>query len=281
VTEAERTARREMARFSQIIHREGFVAATDGNLSIRLDDRRILITPSGIRKEEMTPEAAVVIDYDGNVVSGQGRASSEKKIHLKAYEERRDVMAVIHAHPVYSIALTVAGVPIDTCLLPETVVTLGAVPVAPYATPSTDELPQSIEPFVRDSDVVMLARHGSLTMGKDLGTATKLLEKLEQAAQISYYATLLGGATRFSTPELERLQGLRGFYGVETQQLACSLNQSSAGDVESKRTGQGECAACESADSAMANLNLTDQQVASLVDVIAGQITARLQAGDL
>jgi L-fuculose-phosphate aldolase len=280
----EREARQDMATYSQIIHREGFVAATDGNLSVRLDDRRILITPSGIRKEDMTPEAPVIVDYDGNVLSGQGSASSEKKIHLKAYLERPDVHAVIHAHPVYSIALTVAGMMIDTCLLPETVVTLGAVPVAPYATPSTEELPDSIEPYVKESDVVMLSRHGSLTMGKDLGTATKLLEKLEQAAQITYLALTLGGVERFSTAELERLQGLRGFYGVSTQQLACSVNQPGPGGVESAQTAapagaasSAEPCGCDTPDST--NLDMTEEQVAKLVDLIAGQVTEKIRQG--
>lgn len=237
-------ARQDMVRISHAVHRAGLVTATDGNLSIRLDEQRILITPSSLRKEEMTLEAPVVIDYDGNMI-GAGRASSERKIHLKAYHERPEVNAVIHAHPIYSIALTVAGKTVDTCLLPEIVVSLGSVPVAPYATPSTDDLPWSMDGYVQQSDVIMLERHGSLTVGKDLDTAYKLLEKLEQSAQICFYANLLGGAVPFSIDELERLQGLRDFYGADTAQLVCALERRPVGGVSSVRKEVSTAASSE------------------------------------
>lgn len=227
-------ARQEIAKYSHKIHQQGLVTATDGNLSIRLDDRRILITPTGIRKEDVTPEDPVIMDYDGNVIGGNRGASSERKIHLKALIERPDINACIHAHPSYAIALTVAQAPFDTCLLPETVVRLGAVPVAPYATPSTDDLPASIAPFVGEADAIMMERHGSLTMGVTLTDAFELLEKLEQAARISFYAMLLGGPAPFPQKELERLRGLRDFYGVKTRQLSCSIGAGANGGAASE-----------------------------------------------
>ena len=282
MTNSELNARAEMVKYSHLVHRERLVTATDGNLSIRLDDKRILITPSSLRKEDMTLEAPVVIDYGGEVISGDRRASSEKKIHLKVYQERDDVHAVIHAHPTYSIALTVAGAPLDTCLLPEIVVSLGAVPVAPYATPSTEDLPASIEPFVKRSDVIMLERHGSLTMGKDLGTAFKLLEKLEQAAQISYLAMAIGGPVQFPPEELERLRGLRDFYGIKTQQVACSL--SPTGQCANALRAAESTAGAESTSNSKASANAPggDSGVASLsgedIERLIAAITERVAA---
>lgn len=263
---SELAARHDMVKYSRLVHREHLVTATDGNLSVRLDDHRILITPSSLRKEDMTLDDPVVIDFDGNVLEGDRRASSEQKIHIKTYREREDVRAVIHAHPTYAIALTVAGADLNTCLLPEIVVSLGAVPVAPYATPSTDDLPASIEPFVKQSDVVMLERHGSLTMGSDLSAAFKLLEKLEQAAHISYLTLAVGGPVRFQQSELERLRGLREFYGIKTQQIACNVN------------GPGTCSTngASSAVGSSSDRQLSDEQMRLLIDTITDRVVAEL-----
>jgi len=160
----------------------------------------------------------------------------------------------------------VAGADLNTCLLPEIVVSLGAVPVAPYATPSTDDLPLSLEPFVRQSDVVMLARHGSLTMGSDLSTAFKLLEKLEQAAHISYLAMAIGGAVEFPAGELERLRGLRDFYGIRTHQIACSANA----------TGKCPYDVAGTKDNLPADHQMSDEETRRLIDVIAERVVAEL-----
>jgi L-fuculose-phosphate aldolase len=128
---------------------------------------------------------------------------------------RPDVNAVIHAHPPICIAYTVAGIPIDTFLLPEVVVTLGSLPTSPYATPTTREVPDSIRDYIQHSDAVMLARHGAVTVGGTLGDAFKILEKMEASARIGLYARLLGGAVPFSPEETAKLLGLRPGWGVE------------------------------------------------------------------
>lgn len=214
-------ARKQITRYSHKVHAAGLVSATDGNLSIRLDENHILITPSSLRKEDMYDEAPIIIDMDGELVSGERRPSTERKVHLEAYRQRPDIRAVIHAHPPKAIAFTIANRPLETCTLPEVVVTLGDVPVAPYATPSTERLPQSMSDLIRHSDALMLARHGSVTVGKDLEDAFKKLEKLEHNAEILIYATILGGPTPFSPDELAELQGLRDFYGVKTHAVSC------------------------------------------------------------
>jgi L-fuculose-phosphate aldolase len=215
-------ARKDIVYYSHKTHAAGLVTATDGNLSVRLDDQHVLITPSGLRKEDMHIDAPIVIDMEGNLVAGDRKPSTEYKVHLEAYQQRPDVKAVIHAHPPKAIAFTIAGAPLDTCMLPEVVVTMGDVPIAPYAAPSTDALPESMRDLIAKSDALMLARHGSVTVGPCLSEAFKRLEKLEHNAEIMIYARMLGGAQPFSENQLQELQGLRGFYGINTQQIACA-----------------------------------------------------------
>ena len=215
-------ARRQIVYYSHKVHAGGYVSATDGNLSVRLDEEHVLITPSSLRKEDMTVDAPLVINLDGEPVADTRRPSTEHKVHLEAYRQRPDVQAVIHAHPPKAIAFTIANAPLDTCVLPEVVVTLGEVPVAPYAAPSTEALPESMRELIRGSDALMLARHGSVTVGGDLSDAFKKLEKLEHNAEILIWARILGGATPFSGEQLSELQGLRDFYGIRTRQVACA-----------------------------------------------------------
>ncbi|MEW5818143.1 MAG: class II aldolase/adducin family protein [Spirochaetota bacterium] len=214
-------ARKEIVKYSHKVQEYGFVSATDGNLSIKLDERRVLITPSGIPKGEMTLDAPIIVDMEGNKLEGAGKPSSEGKMHLEVYRLRNDVKAVIHAHPPKCIAFTIAGFPLDTCLLPEVVVTIGAIPTSKYATPTTEEVPASIREYIQKNDAVMLARHGSLTIGKDLNTAFKILEKMEHTATIAMYARMLGGPIPFTDEELKKLYALRKAWGVEKELMPC------------------------------------------------------------
>ena len=214
--------REEIVYWSRKVQEYGYVSATDGNLSMRLDENRVIITPSGVPKGEVTLDAPIIMDMDGTMLEGDGKPSSEGKLHLEVYRLRPDVDAVIHAHPPKCIAFTVAGIPIDTCLLPEVVVTLGAIPTSRYATPTTDEVPESIRPHIAKSDAVMLARHGSLTVGKSLKDAFKILEKMEHCATIAMYAKILGGPVPFTEEELKKLYDLRPSWGVRTEPLSCT-----------------------------------------------------------
>lgn len=232
-------ARKQIVYYSKKVHAGGYVSATDGNLSVRLDADHVLITPSSLRKEDMYIEAPIVIDMNGEPVSDTRRPSTEHKVHLEAYRQRPDVMAVIHAHPPKAIAFTIAEAPLDTCVLPEVVVTLGDVPVAPYAAPSTDALPASMSELIRHSDALMLARHGSVTVGTDLSDAFKKLEKLEHNAEILIWSRVLGGATPFSGPQLDELRGLRDFYGIRTRQVACAWQPKAAGGAGARPEPSG------------------------------------------
>ncbi len=217
-------ARKDIVYYSHKTQAHGFVSATDGNLSIRLDDDHVLITPSSLRKEDMTIDDPIVINMKGELVAGTKKPSTEYKVHLEAYKQRPDVRAVIHAHPPRVIAFSITNTPFNTCILPEVVVNLGNVPIAPYATPSSDELPASMSDLIRESDSVILARHGSVTVGITMDEAFKKLEKLEHNAEILIWAHLLGGPTSFSDNQLADLNNLRSFYGVKSKSLSCSIS---------------------------------------------------------
>lgn len=289
-------ARRQIVTYSHKTQAHGLVSATDGNLSVRIGEDRIVITPSSLRKEEMTIDDPIVIDMAGELVAGDRRPSTERKVHLEAYRRRPDIRAVIHAHPPKAIAFTIAEAPLDTCVLPEVVVTLGSVPIAPYATPSTEDLPASMSDLIARSDVVMLARHGSVTVGSDLSDAFKKLEKLEHNAEILIYSRILGGAKPFADSDIERLQGLRDFYGIRNTSIACATGagrpeaQGSAspsaipasawGPVEAptwRGAATGCAAAPGSAHVADGTWTPSEAQMNELVDEIVRRVAARLR----
>ncbi len=214
----ELTLREEVIEVCRRLAAAGLVAATDGNVSCRLDERRILVTPSGVPKGDLRPLDLMVTDMDGRTLSGRGRPSSELKMHRLVYQRRGDVRAVVHAHPPLLTALTLAGEPFPAGALPEVWLGMGTVPTAPYATPSTDEVPRSIEPFVDSAQAVLLERHGSLTLGKSLMEAYLRLEKLEQAARTFILAHLLRGRPVDPLPgaALARLEEVFGRQVLET-----------------------------------------------------------------
>jgi L-fuculose-phosphate aldolase len=181
----------ELITVCRALERKGLIAATDGNVSCRLGNDRLLVTPSGKAKGELNPIDLLVTDLDGVRVSGFGRPSTEMRMHLLIYSRRPDVMAVVHAHPPLLTALTLAGIAFAADALPEVWLSIGAVPTAPYATPSTLEVPDSIAPFVEAHEAILLERHGSITMGRSLSEAFLRLEKLEHAAHTLYFARQL------------------------------------------------------------------------------------------
>jgi len=175
----------------------GLISATDGNFSVRLDARRILITPRGRNKGRLRPEDMVVMDIEGRVVrAGRGGAgpSSEWPMHLEAYRQRPDIAAVLHAHPPFAVALTVAGVPFPSEILPEIVMTVGEVPTARLAVPSSEDDARAIREWIRDHDAVLLPHHGVVTVGRTLEEAWEILERVEYAAKVYLLSRVLGDA---------------------------------------------------------------------------------------
>lgn len=195
---------------------KGWVAANDGNVSAKLPDGTFLTTPTGMSKSFITPEKLVHIDQDGSIIEAEPglRPSSEIKLHMRCYQERKDVGSVLHAHPPVATGYAVANKPLDEYSMIETVLTLGSVPVTPYATPSTYEVPEAIAPYLGEHDAVLLQNHGALTVGADVITAYYRMETLELFAQISLNAHLLGGAKELSRENIERLISMREGYGM-------------------------------------------------------------------
>lgn len=194
----------------------GWVAANDGNVSVKLGNGTFLATPTGISKSFITPEKLVLINESGEVLEGlEGyRPSSEIKMHLRCYKEREDVGAVVHAHPPTATGFAVAHVDMDRYTMIETVIAIGSVPVTPYGTPSTDEVPDAIAPYLPEHDVLLLANHGALSVGADLTTAYYRMETLELYAKISLTAHLLGGEKEIDRDNIDRLISMRKNYGV-------------------------------------------------------------------
>jgi L-fuculose-phosphate aldolase len=201
----------------------GYVASNDGNISVRLGADRLLMTPANVSKGFMTPDMMVVTDLEGTLISGApGRKpSSEILMHLVAYRERPDVNAVVHAHPPLSTGFAVAGIPLDRAVLAEVVTTLGAIPIAAYGTPSTSELASTVAPYVRAHDGLLLANHGALALGADLFAAYYKMETIEHFARISLVARMLGREHLLSREEVDRLQALRGRYGIAAPAPIC------------------------------------------------------------
>ncbi|KJU71128.1 class II aldolase/adducin family protein [Clostridium baratii] len=194
----------------------GWVAANDGNVTVKLEDGTFLATPTGISKSFITPEKLVHIDENGEVLDGPegAKPSSEIKMHLRCYKEREDVRAVVHAHPPTATGFAVAHLDLDRYTMIETVIAIGSIPITPYGTPSTYEVPDSIAPYLQEHDVLLLENHGALTVGADLITAYYRMETLELYAKISLTAHLLGGEKEISRKNIDRLIGMRKDYGV-------------------------------------------------------------------
>ncbi len=195
---------------------QGWVAANDGNVTVKLDEDTFLATPTGISKSFMEPDKLVKINGKGKILEAlEGyRPSSEIKMHLRCYQERADVGAVVHAHPPTATGFALAHKPLDTYSLIECVIAIGAVPIAPYGTPSTDEVPESIAPLLPNHDVILLENHGALTVGSDLTTAYYRMETLELWAKTSFVAQMLGGEKEISRGNIDRLINMRSSYRV-------------------------------------------------------------------
>jgi L-fuculose-phosphate aldolase len=199
--------KQEIVCICRMLHRKNYLAATDGNVSVRLGDR-LLTTPSGVHKGLMEADQVITVDLSGRVLEGEGKPTSEIRMHLLAYELRPEVGAVVHAHLPYATACTLAGIDLLEPILPEVVITLGGIPTAPYATPGTDEVPNSIREFICDYDAILLSRHGAMTVGRDVRDAYNKMEKLEHTARVVLAARLQGQLRPLPEAEAEKLRRL-------------------------------------------------------------------------
>jgi len=195
----------EIIQAGQRIYQKGFVAANDGNISARVGEQQILITPSGRSKGFLKLEDLVLVDLNGKIIHGNLKPSSETAMHLTIYQEREDVNSVCHAHPVYATAFSVATIPLDEPVLPEVIVTLGRIPMVPYAEPGSPDVSKNIRPFLAHHDAFLLANHGAVTVGKDVFDAFYKMETVEHFARILHKAKQLGSVHLLKSEEVQAL----------------------------------------------------------------------------
>ena len=265
--------RRDIIGVCKRIYARGYVASNDGNVSVRVSEDRVLTTPTGMSKGFLTEEQLILCDMEGEKISGDLSPSSEVKMHIMVYQEREDVNAVVHAHPVTATGFAVAGIPLAQCVLPEVVITLGEIPIAEYGTPSTEEIPNSIRQYIQDYDAFLLANHGALTIGPDVVNAYHKMETLEHFAQITLVARQLGQVNVLSDRNVQKLMEVREKLGVKGRNpmicrqctQACP-NRGSAGD-----------GATETASTPEAVLPRTDE-VSKADEQLVQSITERVMA---
>ncbi len=204
--------RRELVRFGRWLSRLGFMPGTAGNLSVRLDEARLLATPTGMSKFLMKPADMVIVDLEGRLLAGTRKVTSELSMHLAIYEMREDVAAVIHSHPPIATGFACAGRGLEEVLCQEAVMALGAVPLATYATTGTGEVAASLAPYVRGHEAILMANHGAVTYGSDLLEAFLRMETVEHLAHIELVAHQLGSARPLSVNQIEQVRMAKARY---------------------------------------------------------------------
>ena len=220
--DSEYEIRKQICEIGNRMYDKSFVAANDGNISVRLGDKMIIVTPTGVSKGNMKPEQLVKMDIDGKVY-GKNLPSSEAKMHIEVYKQNSKLRAVCHAHPPISTAFAVAGIALDKPILAEAVVLLGVVPVAKYATPGTEEVPNSIKEYVNDHNAVLLANHGLLTWGENLEQAWFRMESTEHYGKILLYVKQIGPAREFNRQQLDELIKIKHRIDGTTEESSMAL----------------------------------------------------------
>ena len=241
--------KKQICDIGKRIYNRGMVAANDGNFSVKLNDNEFLCTPTGVSKGFMTPEYICKVDAKGNVIQANGnfRPSSEIKLHMRVYEKRPDVGAVVHAHPSFATAFAIAGIPLTQPIMPEAVIALGCVPIAEYGTPSTNEIPDRLEKYLPYYDAVLLESHGALTWSTDLLAAYMKMESVEFYAELLYKAKMLGGPKEFDKEQVAKLYEIRrklGLSGKHPADLCAEIN----GEGKGCHSCKGTCSCGSSSD---------------------------------
>jgi len=199
----------ELVEIGRQLHIQKMIAGTDGNISVKLDDDRILITPSGLPKGNLKPEDLVIVDSNGKHLQGIQKASSEYLMHLCVYKNRPEIKACVHSHPPYVTAFAVAGIHLADDILPEIVVSIGGIPLTDYAPPGTDAVPKSLEPHIETNNAFVLRNHGLLTIGRSLNEAFFRHETVEHYARIVHLARQLGNIDSIPSDDFKRLEKMR------------------------------------------------------------------------
>jgi len=235
--------RREIIRCGALLHTSGFIAATDGNLSVRLDDNRVLVTPTGMSKGMMKTSDLVIVDMEGRKLKGRREVTSEIGMHLLVYRMRPDVNAVVHAHPRTATGFAAAGIALNQPLVCEVVIGLGQIPLAPYGTPGTPELAETLKPLIPDFDAILMANHGVVAYGTDLQSAYMKMETVEHFSQITLVTHLLGKQQPLDVAHLGKLLAVRSRYmGYVTSaaRMPAFFNDQPADDLVEEPVGESK-----------------------------------------
>ncbi len=208
------------------LYQNGYIVSSDGNVSARVEEDRIVATPTGLCKGTLGMEDLCVCDMDGNLVSGRLKPSSEVGMHLFLYRERPDIKAVVHAHPPTATGFSVAGIPLTDCVLPEVIITVGSIPIAKYGTPGGLEISEPIRQYVKDYDAYLLENHGATTVGSDVMNAYFKMETMEHFAKILFVAKQLGGVNVLNNEQVGKLLQIRDRLGIKGPNPACDLDSS-------------------------------------------------------
>lgn len=249
--------RREIIEAGRRLYEKDFVASNDGNISARLNDRELLITPTGVSKGFMTPDQILKVDYEGNLISGFMKPTSEMKMHLAVFQCRKDVHAIVHAHPPTATGFAVAGESLDKISLPEVVYNLGQIRLSEYATPTTEEVPQSVAKHITCSDAVLLANHGAITVGESVMDAYYKMETLEAVAKITLVARTLGNENILSEEQKQVLYTIREKMGkpvfTDAECGTCTLPKQDVASAVEQTAGK---------------LNIGSKEIEVIVDTI-------------
>lgn len=212
----ESDARRDVVEIGRRLYAKDLIAAGDGNISVRVGRDRVLVTRSGAHKGFLEPADIVAVDLGGRALDTRGaKPSSEFLMHALCYAERPDCGAVVHAHPPVAVALALAGISMTDCVLSEACLTLGAVPTAPYTTPTTEEVPAVLRDYVRRANAVIMDRHGALCLGRTLDEAWRRMETLEHTARTTQAALTVGKVSPLPEPDLRKLDAVKRMFGIE------------------------------------------------------------------
>jgi len=229
---SERELREDIVEIGRLVYQKGWVAANDGNISVRMDDGRILATPTRISKGMMHVDDLIIVDHCGNKIEGNRECTSEILMHCTVYNLRPDVHSVVHAHPPVATGFATAGRPLDLALLPEVVIGLGQVPLAAYGLPGTPALTEPMIPFIPKYDAIMMGNHGVVSYAADVHKAFFNMEIVEHFARITFVAEMLGGPKVLPKIEVDKLLDSRARYGVERRNGATQECPVVAEDLE-------------------------------------------------
>lgn len=203
------TMKKEIWEIGKLLYKRGMLAGTDGNISVKLNDGRIMITPSGVPKGRMSPDQLVIVDENGKHLQGSHKASSELMMHLAVYKARPEIKSCVHSHPPYATAFAAAGIELKEDILPEVVLFVGGIPLTDYAPPGTDAMSKSLEPFIEKNNAFLLRNHGLLTIGRNLSEAFSRHETVEHFARILHLARQLGNVNSIPSDDFKRLEKMR------------------------------------------------------------------------